>query len=275
MIISCLMDNPLFSVRMRASCRGQHLAGAERLVSQAAVEQVTADLMARALSADSGEADDITCRVERINPAMVRVHRLPDISTFLVRDHEDGRSAAARLLIRAGVAPQVAADALALVARGAGPGGVVMRGAVIMDAATGTRLEPDPSRGIRVSRMDVTEGCRPPLEARLQQAGLGHRRVFEALVLAGKVLGAPGMLAELCWSDDPQYISGYVATPGDGYQRISAMKPKGDPHGGRVVFVEPAGLSLQQLIHYLEKTPVLFNQVGMIRQSVPWRAADE
>jgi len=269
------METPLFSVRMRASCRGQHLAGAERIVSQAAVEQVMVDLMARALSADSGEADDVTCRVERIDPAIVHLHRLPDLSTYQVRNYQDGRSAAERLLTRAGLQPQVAAGALSLVARGAGPGGVVMRGAVIMDAATGARLEPDPSRGIRVSRMDVTDACRQPLEERLQQAGLGHRRVIEALVLAGKVLGAPGVLAELCWSDDPQYSSGYVATPVDGYQRISVMKPAGDPRGGRVLFVEPAVLSLKKLIHYLEETPVLFNEIGAIRQSVPWRMVDE
>ncbi|MDI5789105.1 6-carboxyhexanoate--CoA ligase [Bacillus licheniformis] len=36
-------------------------------------------------------------------------------------------------------------------------------------------------------------------------------RLKEALAIASKVCEHPAVIAELCWSDDPDYITGYVA----------------------------------------------------------------
>ena len=55
----------------------------------------------------------------------------------------------------------------------------------------------------------------------------------EALVLATKVQSCPGIVGELCWSDDPDYTVGYVACNGI-YHRIPNMKEMGNPIGGRV-----------------------------------------
>ena len=140
-----------------------------------------------------------------------------------------------------------------------------MRGAVIMDATTGERLETDLSRGVRVSRMDLAPECRTELERKLASAGLDHYRVLEALVLAGKVLSAPGIVAELCWSDDPNYTTGYVADLHGGYQRITALKSVGDSLGGRVFFINPAAVSIDELVDYLEYQPVLFDGSGDCR----------
>jgi len=150
-----------------------------------------------------------------------------------------------------------------------------MRGAVIMNALTGERLESDRARGVRASRMDVANECRPDIEARLSRAGLGHRRVLEALVLAGKVLSAPGIVAELCWSDDPDYLAGYVADPVHGYQRISLLKPADDYHGGRIFFVKPGILSIAEITNYLERQPLLFDRLGKISLPVRWEADSE
>ncbi len=269
------MGPSFFSVRMRASSLGQHLAGAERIVAESAVSEVTAALTARAMSCMNGSADEIHCSVERVDPATIRYERLPDVSTYQVNDWREGRRAAGCLLVKAGVQADVAAQAVQLLANGAGPDGAVMRGAVIMDAKTGKRLEPDSSRGIRVSRMDLSPACRSALECELASAGLGHHRVLEALVLAGKVLGAPGIVAELCWSDDPGYTTGYVADPQAGYQRISALKLAGDLHGGRVFFVNSTDLLLEELVKYLERQAVLFNASGTLSASRKWMAADE
>jgi 6-carboxyhexanoate--CoA ligase len=38
------------------------------------------------------------------------------------------------------------------------------------------------------------------------------QRVKEAPVLATKVSAHPATIAELCWSDDPEYITGYVTS---------------------------------------------------------------
>ncbi len=145
-----------------------------------------------------------------------------------------------------------------------------MRGAMIVDAATGTRLEPDPARGIRVSRMDLDPAAAAAIHSGLAAAGLGHRRVAEALVLAGKVLHAPGVVAELCWSDDPGYVAGYVADPRGGYRRISQLKAAGDPLGVRALFVRGDGLDLEALVSWLERQAVLFDALGGICPPQPW-----
>lgn len=272
MIISSSMDAPLFSVRMRATLCGRHLAGAERIVPLTDVRQVASDLISRAIAAAGGVADDVYCHAERIDPVTLCHAKLPDISTWQVNDYQEGRAVAAELLSRAGINPDVACRAVQLLAGGAGPGGTVMRGAVIMDAVTGERLESDPAKGVRASRMDVAIECRRDFEARLHQAGLGHHRVLEALVLAGKVLSAPGVVAELCWSDDPEYPTGYVADTTHGYQRISALKSVGDPRGGRVFFIKSGAFSISELTDYLERKPVLFDSLGEISLAARWEA---
>ncbi len=270
MIISSSMDTPLFSVRMRASLCGRHLAGAERIVPLSEVRQVASELMSRGIADAGSVADDVYCQAERIDPVTLWHAKLPDVSTWQVNDYREGRAVAAELLSRAGIDRDLACRGVQLLAGGAGPGETVMRGAVIMDAVTGERLEGDPGRGVRVSRMDVAMECRRDFEGRLHQAGLGHRRVLEALVLAGKVLSAPGIIAELCWSDDPEYLTGYVADPAHGYQRISSLKSVGDLRGGRIFFVRSDACSISELTDYLERKPVLFDSLGEIRPAARW-----
>jgi 6-carboxyhexanoate--CoA ligase len=270
------MERSLYSVRMRASSGGSHLAGAERIVSGAAVGKMTAELTQRAMFCSQGHADEIHCSVERIDPATVRYAVLPDLSSIQAVDWRDGRRIALRLLVRAGVQETIAARAISLLAKGAGPGGMVMRGAVIMNAVTGERLEPDQTRGIRVSRMDLLPDFRLVLEQIMSTAGLGHHRVLEALVLSGKVLGGPGVVAELCWSDAPDYTAGYVADPQAGYQRITCLKPAGDSHGGRIFFVNGAADTTPALlIDYLERQPVLFTAAGSFSPPKVWSQSNE
>jgi 6-carboxyhexanoate--CoA ligase len=275
MIISLPMNTPLYSVRMRASGSGQHLTGAERIVPEAAVSEVTAALTARAMRSANVGLEEIHCRVEKIDPVSVLYKRLPDVSTYQVDDWQQGRHAAISLLSDVGVLKDVASRAVELLANGAGTEGRVMRGAVIMDAKSGERLEADQARGVRVSRMDLSPEYRPALEAELVSNGLDHHRVLEALVLAGKVLSAPGMVAELCWSDAPNYTTGYVADPQGGYQRISDMKLPGDSRGGRVFFVDLSKTTLDGLADYLQRQVVLFNSSGSISSPEKWMSVDE
>ena len=270
MIVSSSMDTPLFSVRMRASLCGRHLAGAERIVPLSEVRQVVSDLVLRGIADAGNVADDVYCQAERIDHVALCHAKLPDVSTWQVNDYLEGRAVAAELLSRAGINRDLACRAVQLLAGGAGPGETVMRGAVIMDAVTGERFEGDPGRGVRVSRMDVAMGCRRDFEDRLHQVGLGQRRVLEALVLAGKVLSAPGIVAELCWSDDPEYLTGYVADPAYGYQRISSLKSLGDLRGGRIFFVRSGACSISELTDYLERKPILFDSLGEIRPAARW-----
>jgi 6-carboxyhexanoate--CoA ligase len=155
--------------------------------------------------------------------------------------------------------------AIALISRGAAPSGSTMRGAMIMDARNGERLEPDQERGVRASRFDWTDDASVMVSSHLASLGLTHHRTREALALATKVTHGPGVIAEICWSDDPDYTAGYVASQQKGYVRFSHLKQMGDPKGGRVIFVDPVNVRLDGLIQYLQIEPVLISNVGIFK----------
>ena len=79
----------------------------------------------------------------------------------------------------------------------------------------------------------------------------------EAVVLATKVANAPGIVGEICVSDDPDYVTGYVATKEIGYCRITTIKEKGDPCGGRIFLYRGPREGVAETIEYLQKQCVL------------------
>ncbi|MFN3471616.1 MAG: 6-carboxyhexanoate--CoA ligase, partial [Aquificaceae bacterium] len=83
-------------------------------------------------------------------------------------------------------------------------------------------------------------------------------RLLDALALATKNIHC-GVIAELCWSDDPDYTTGYVAGKNIGYVRIKPMKEKGVPIGGRVYFVKRD--SLERIINCLERKALLIESL--------------
>jgi 6-carboxyhexanoate--CoA ligase len=266
------MNDDWYSVRMRATLGGRHLSGAERIGRSSEVAFLTALLTGRAFCAKAGTPDDVSCVLKRLDPEMLEHAAFPDIRTWQVADWREGRMLAGRLLNNAGVSTDAAERCLRVLASGPAPGGGSMRGAMIVDMQTGERLEPDQARGVRVSHMDVALEDRHALEQALMLAGLGHHRVLEALVLSAKVLNAPGIVAELCWSDDPDYVTGYVASPVGGYQRIDCLKETGDPHGGRAFLVDSRTWRKEEFIAFIEDKPMLFHGLPVIRPGLPWRA---
>ena len=137
-----------------------------------------------------------------------------------------------------------------------------MRGAMLIDSASGERLEPDRARGVRVSRFDWSDTAAEAIDRALAVIGLTHFRTREALALATKVAHGPGVVAELCWSDDPGYSAGYVASRTGGYVRLRQMKLSGNRSGGRAFFVSSTGFDRSALMRYLQETPVLITAVG-------------
>jgi len=79
-------------------------------------------------------------------------------------------------------------------------------------------------------------------------------RIQEAVALASKTAGSTATVAELCWSDDPGYVAGYIAAQSIGYIRLSPLKKKGSLSGGRVFFVQD-DVDLTEYIHFLSKVP--------------------
>lgn len=214
------------------------------------------------------QPDEIVITLEPVREERIlRIAPLP-----LTISEEKGvahcREAAVALLAVAGVSDSVARNAVSLLEEGAAGYGAVMRGGVVMDAMTGERLEPDSERGIRVSHFDWEESVLSAVEQRLVDAGLGHFRTKEALALASKAAQAPGMVAELCWSDDPDYTAGYVASQSQGYCRFDDLKARGSRTGGRVFFVTAEGCDLGAFREYLEKRPVLIGHLQVIRGAV-------
>lgn len=245
----------LYSIRMRAAQGGahnkggKHISGAERLVSHSVLGAAAAAMVERALSHSRGDADFINLTIEAIPAEGMREQACLPIKSINVTHAAAGRSAAQAELIKAGVTPQAAAAGLEHLA------GLTesLSGAMLVDACTGIRLDAGNGRGIRVSRMDIND--EQGYVHWLKQQGYTGTHIREAVVLASKVMAAPGMVAELCWSDDPEYTAGYVATP-VAYTRFTHLKPYGSDIGGRIFFIEE-NTDLDQLAEYLRLQPVL------------------
>jgi len=217
-----------------------------------------------------GPAEQIRVTIDLVDASRVQQSRLPQLKTIDIVDFADARRAASALLEQSGVAPAAASAAMRQLIGGAAPGGRSMRGAMLVDCQTGQRLETDPARGIRVSRVGLTAELEAQLAGQLAPLGLDNPHVREALVLAGKVAMHPAVMAELCWSDDPGYTAGYVCSRRLGYVRFPILKPVGEVRGGRAYFIRP-GCALEELTAWLETSPVLFNQSGSCYPPVSWR----
>ncbi|MEG6584501.1 6-carboxyhexanoate--CoA ligase [Dendrosporobacter sp. 1207_IL3150] len=245
----------LYSVRMRAAqgaaheAGGRHISGAERLVPKELVAETTQAMLDRAFEHSRGQADFINITVESVAAESVRLLQLLPITTIDTDDVPSGRAEAKLVLANSGVSEKaIEAGFEKLLALEDS-----MRGAMLICAETGIRLDLRENRGVRVSRMDIGDDA--AFSKWLASQGFGNLHIREAIVLATKVANAPGMVAEICWSDDPEYTAGYAASLG-GYMRFPKLKAYGSPLGGRVFFIKP-GTNIEALIEYLENQPVL------------------
>ena len=245
-----MSDDRLFAVKMRAARAGEHISGAERIVPADDIPALAAALAERALHHAKGEPDEIHLKVEEAGE-IVHLEALP-VSTHVTQTPEEGRAVAARLLAGAGI---TRIDEI--VARFAET--YAMRGAMLLDADTLERLEPDRARGVRATYMDAT--CNGQ-DARCPSGGARKKNHFaEAVVLATKVANAPGIVGEICVSDDPDYVTGYVATKEIGYCRITTIKQKGDPCGGRIFLYRGPREGVPETIRFLQRQCVLVDHV--------------
>lgn len=232
---------------MRASLGGLHVSGAERIVKEEDIPQTLLELLRR-----PGEHDFLKVTLEGLTDVVEAVMDLP-VKSILLKDVHEGREFALKALLDSGVPEEVAKMGITLLSKGANPKGGNMRGAVLMDIKSGDRLEPDQERGIRTVRVDWRD--RFAVREKLIKEGFTDR-TLDALAIAFKNLYC-GVVAELCWSDDPDYLTGYVASKSTGYVRITPLKEKGDPLGGRIYFIRRQGV--RELIECLEKKAILLD----------------
>ena len=241
-----MSDPALYSVKMRAARASAHVSGAEKIVPSDAVPKVASQLVARALSHPKGVPDFINLKIEAQPHDLLRLPSLP-VTTHVTQTAAEGRRVAAELLESAGIARS--ADIMARFAESH-----PLRGALLLDADTLERLDPNAERGVRATYMD---------DAVSLEKGTAHGKnhYAEAIVLATKVQHAPGIVGEICVSDDPDYVTGYVATRELGYRRITVIKEKGDPRGGRIFLYRGPRDGVAETIRFLERTPVLVTDV--------------
>ena len=241
----------LYSMKMRASKQengqSQHISGAEKILTEAELGDNAAALLSRALHHAKGRADFINLKIEATSPEeIVYIDSLP-VSTLDVPTAAEGQRAILDALAKLGIK-----NGAAIMRQFANT--YAMRGAMLLDADTLERLEPDHERGLRATYMDAEH-------TPARQAGDCKNHFQEAIVLASKVVSAPNIIAEICMSDDPDYVTGYVAAPSIGYMRITRLKEMGCPDGGRIFLYRGPKEEVPACIHYLEQQKVLVRNV--------------
>ncbi|MBG9453730.1 hypothetical protein ABE61_06440 [Lysinibacillus sphaericus] len=237
-----------YSIRMRAAERStelgeKHISGGERISSESQIEPIVRQLLKKASNHSRGDADFIQITVEKIEPDQIQYISPLEITTVEVASIEKARSEARKILTSLGVSEHALDVAFHQLSNNQN-----LRGAIILNSKTGLRLDDRGQKGVRVSRIDW-QGATGDL----------NERVREALALASKVANSPFTIAELCWSDDPDYVTGYVSNHVIGYVRITPLKREGCESGGRVYFVSDE-VELESFINYLESVPVLIRR---------------
>ena len=244
-------------VKMRASLGGAHISGAERIVAARDVSRVVSSLASRALSHEKGSPDFVNIKVESCGEP----RRIPAlaVSTETVSTPDEGWRRVDELLREAGFSRT---DEIRSLFRET----YSMRGAMLLDADTLERLEPDRERGVRATYMDSADSF-------VSSVGVKDH-YSEAIVLATKVQAAPGIVGEICMSDDPDYVTGYVATKTLGYRRITVLKQKGDPSGGRIFLYRGPREAVAETVRFLEREPVIVTDVPALSRKVAERRMD-
>lgn len=235
-----------YSIKMRASNREEgHISGAEKIVFEEELEQYCSRLLVRALRHGKGKPDFVNLKIEAVREEeILHLPALP-VTTVETAGPVEGRKVALDYLCRLGLGR--GKEILALWRES-----YAMRGAMLLDADTLKRLEPDKERGIRATYMDMeTE------DEERRSACSGKNHFNEALVLATKVVSHPNIVAELCVSDDPDYVTGYIASKEYGYVRITTLKEPGSSQGGRVFLFRGNDREREDCIRYLQQQKVL------------------
>ena len=245
----------IYSLKMRASKHTgsiqEHVSGAEKILPQQELPQQMEALLSRALHHAKGKADFINLKIEAISSESLKYIEALPVSTHEAATPAEGRQFMCQIMAELGLTPDKCQKILELFQATYG-----MRGAMLLDVDTLERLEPDQQRGIRATYMD---SIAPKGEAKAICDGKNHFQ--EALVLASKVLSAPNIIGELCMSDDPDYITGYIATRDKGYIRITQLKEMGCPDGGRIFLYRGPKSQVEDCIQYLQEQRVLVKNV--------------
>jgi 6-carboxyhexanoate--CoA ligase len=244
----------LYSLKMRASNREdrieKHISGAEKIIREDSLSLYSEALLTRALYHSKGKADFVNMKIEKVNQEDILYLEALPVTTVNVDNYQEGIQKLLAMLGKMGIT-----NASAIL--GKLKDTYNMRGAMILDVDTLERLEPYKDRGIRATYMDADNSI-------LQEKKDTKNHYNEAIILATKVAYAPNIIGEICISDDPDYVTGYVASKGIGYVRITKLKEMGSQDGGRIFLYRGDHCQVQDCIDYMEKQKVLVKNISSI-----------
>lgn len=246
---------------MRASKEGSHISGAEGIYKEEEINEMVSSYMRRAFEHAKGSPDKLKIKVESIHRKPCPIPLL-DIMTLVNGSERGARSVIWELLCHAGISGEAIRSAVRVIFSEED-----MRGAAIIHARSGKRLEPDTVRGVRATGIGIIPAAMEELSKGLASFNIDNDTVREAVLLASKVASHEAVIAELCVSDDPDYTTGYIAGSSLGYIRVPHIKGPGSPAGGRVFFIRDEA-DADDLIDFLQNTPVMITDIGDIHGEV-------
>lgn len=231
-----------------------HISGAEGICSRSDLQKIVQEYIDRAITHPRGRPDSIVITIEELKKPLRSITALP-LMTVKCSSSSRAEAIIGKLLTESGVSMKAITSALSILHNRE-----TMRGAGLLLASSGRRVEPDMQRGVRASRFGIDRPAEIRLSTELNKLGINTQTVMEALILASKVASCRDIVAEVCISDDPDYTTGYVASEYLGYVRIPHIKKKRDRRGGRIFFLKE-NADILHVISYLEKTPILIEGI--------------
>ena len=208
----------------------------------------------KGITHERGKPDFINFKIEEINEEDIIYKKRLNINQHHVKSKDEGLDLAKEILMKNSVSKESANKAIETLLSLEDS----MHGAMLFDKDSGERIDNKGMKGVRVTGIASADVAK--YRKSLKNDGREGLHLEEALILASKIASSKGIVAELCWSDDPSYVIGYVGTK-ENYERIPILKDEGNPIGGRVFFVDANQLNddytLDDLIAYLEKQVVL------------------
>lgn len=248
----------IYSLKMRASMnvdgKNVHISGAEKIIDESGVKDFSNALIERGMYHDKGEADFLNLKITKINPENIIYMDALKVETVDVDTWQEGQEEISKYLKEIGIKkPESIYKFLSET--------YAMRGAILLDVDRLIRLEPDKERGIRATNMDQ-------IRAKGSSIAEEKNHYEEAIVLATKVVNCPGIIGEICISDDPNYVTGYVSSKDIGYRRITKMKEMGSEQGGRIFLFRGSDEDAQKAIDFLQNQHVIVRNVKNLKKTI-------
>jgi 6-carboxyhexanoate--CoA ligase len=242
-----------FSVRMRASLKGSHVSGQERIVKKEELPEVIIELHKRPKT----EWDFQSIKIEKLEKPPILIEKSLPLLDFEFSTVEEAHRFIKRFFRKyKGINFEKFLNFWLNKLLSGVEEGKNIKGALIFDWDSLELLD----KGIRTIKFDWLE--RKRILNWLISQGRYTERTLDALALATKNIYC-GVLFEICISDDPNYVTGYIASK-EGYFRITPIKPFNIPFGGRIYFVERK--KYEQVLHCLRNKALLIKEVALINK---------